>query len=421
MRRLYLQVYLALVGILILFGVLASVAFWGLGGGQRDEFGESTAILLHEALPGPERPAAELEEALARLGERLRLDLSVHGADATPLAAFGRPLPAPRPGHTGSRWLRSQHGPVAVLRLPDGRLVVARRSGEHPSHPSHVAGVLLTLGLLGGAVALGAYPVARRLTRRLERLRQRVDDLGAGELSARVEVEGKDEVAELARRFNRAADRIERLVEGQRRILASASHELRSPLARLRVAVELLAGEARPELRVRASQDIAELDELIGELLLASQLDTLEGLERREPVDLLALLAEEGARAGAEVGGAPARIDGDPRMLRRMLRNLLENARRYGGGTSIEASVAPLDAAGGARVRVADRGPGVPAEERERIFEPFYRAPGSREGTGGGVGLGLALVRQIARHHGGDARCQPREGGGTLFEVELPA
>ena len=101
-----------------------------------------------------------------------------------------------------------------------------------------------------------------------------------------------------------------------------------------------------------------------------------------------------------------------------MIRNLLENAQRYGGGSEVEASVA----AEGARavLRVEDRGPGVPEPERERIFEPFYRPSGWREGPDGGVGLGLALVRQIARHHGGDARCLPREGGGSCFEVWLP-
>ncbi len=105
-------------------------------------------------------------------------------------------------------------------------------------------------------------------------------------------------------------------------------------------------------------------------------------------------------------------------MLRRLARNLFENAKRHAAGAQVEATVDPLDG-GGARIRVLDRGPGVPEEERERIFEPFYRPAGMRESTEGGVGLGLALVRRIARHHGGDARCLPREGGGTCFEVNL--
>jgi signal transduction histidine kinase len=261
----------------------------------------------------------------------------------------------------------------------------------------------------------------RRLTRRVERLRAQVEALGAGDLAARVEVRGRDEIAALAQSFNRAAERIERLVQAQRGALASASHELRSPLARIRVAIELLGGAEGAELRERVARDIAELDALIGELLLASRLDALEpgsALDRREPVDLLGLAAEEAARSGADVGGDPATLVGDPALLRRLIRNLLENARRHAAGAEVELEVSKLGP-GAARVRVSDRGPGVPDSERERIFAPFYRPPGASESKDGSFGLGLALVRQIARHHGGDARCRAREGGGTIFEVDL--
>ena len=186
------------------------------------------------------------------------------------------------------------------------------------------------------------------------------------------------------------------------------------------MAVELLPSAERPELQTQITQDITELDELIGEILLASRLDTLDTLdtlEHPQEVDLLALLAEEAARTQAEVGGESVSIHGDPHMLRRLMRNLLENAQRYAAGSPIEATVAAFNQ--GARLRVTDRGPGIPEQERERIFEPFYRLPGMRESEDGGVGLGLALVRQIARRHGGDVRCVPREGGGTCFEIEL--
>jgi signal transduction histidine kinase len=168
------------------------------------------------------------------------------------------------------------------------------------------------------------------------------------------------------------------------------------------------------------SKDIAELDDLIGELLLASRLDAAESLVTTEEVDLLALLAEEGARTHSTVTGEPVNIQGDPRLLRRMVRNLLENAERYAGESPVEASVVPSGPAG-ARLRVEDRGPGVPEAERERIFQPFYRPPGLHKTADRGVGLGLALVRRIARHHEGEARCFPRKGGGTCFEVTLGA
>jgi signal transduction histidine kinase len=275
-----------------------------------------------------------------------------------------------------------------------------------------VFGVVVLLAL---AVAGGAYPLIRRLTRRLERLQRRVEALGAGELSSRVEVEGRDEVAELAGSFNRTAERIERLVEAQRMLLAGASHELRSPLTRLRVALELLGDQARPELRERILHDIEELDGVIGELLLASRMEAAEAIERREPVDLLGLAAEEAARYGVEVEGEPVVIEGDAPLLRRLLRNLLENGRRHAPGSALEVEVVS-DPDGSARLRVSDRGPGLSEADRERVFEPFYRA-----GTSGqGIGLGLTIVRRIARLHGGEVGCRSREGGGATFEVRLP-
>jgi signal transduction histidine kinase len=223
-------------------------------------------------------------------------------------------------------------------------------------------------------------------------------------------------VAELAASFNRTAARIEQLVGTQKSLLANVSHELRSPLARMRMAAELLADDGRPELRTRLARDIAELDALIDELLEASRLDAGAVAEHSEAVEMLALAAEEAAEFRADASGSVATVNGDARLLRRLVRNLLENARRYGGGTPIEISVESDNDT--VTLRVCDRGPGVAEAERERIFEPFYRIHGTAE-SGNGVGLGLALVRQIARRHGGDARYEAREGGGSVFVVTL--
>ncbi|HXV60781.1 MAG TPA: HAMP domain-containing sensor histidine kinase [Vicinamibacteria bacterium] len=413
-RRLYLQVYLAFLGILFLFGALVTIAwYFQAPGGRELLMFDSISAMAGEVLPRADEPVTELQSTLERLSKRFDADLAVHDADGRLLASVGEALPAPSPQRERSGWIRSRRSRgAAAFRLPDGRWLVARHV-----HPPAVH-VLWLLVLLAGAIALGSYPLARRITRRLERLQSRVDELGAGDLSARVKIEGNDEVAALARSFNQAASQIERLVNAQRHMLASASHELRSPLARMRVAIELLGGgEERPDVRARISKDIQELDDLIEELLLASRLDALEKLERNEDVDLLAILAEEGARSAATVTGEPVSIQGDPRMLRRLIRNLLDNARRYAAGSPIEASVVPRGS--GALLLIADRGDGVPAEERENIFKPFYRPQGMREGEDRGVGLGLALVRQIARRHEGDARCLPRGGGGTCFEVTL--
>ena len=262
------------------------------------------------------------------------------------------------------------------------------------------------------------YPIARRITRRVEDLRRGVEGLGAGDLGSRVQVQGRDEVAALAAQFNRAADRIEALVAGQRRMFASASHELRSPLARLRMAVELLA-DAAPQQHALASEagrDIEELDALVGDLLLSSRLEARPDIAHT-PVDLAAIVADEATRAGAtDLSSGTAELRGDPAALRRLIRNLLENARAH-GQPPIEITVDTT--ATGLRIVVEDRGTGVPGAERERIFEAFYRPAGHREGDGG-VGLGLALVRQIAALHGGVVRCEARPGGGSRFVAELP-
>jgi len=415
MRRLYLRIYLAFIGILAMFMLLMSAAWWTLRDDDDRRSLDAISALVSAALPPANAPHTELQAAIDRLAQQVPSRLTVRAPDGSLLAHTGDPLPSPPPSleRSGFRHL-SGAGHVALLHLPDGRWVVAKRL--HGGGGGY--GWVVALLLLAATIAVGAYPVVRSITGRLERLRSRVDALGAGDLSVRVEVEGRDEVAALAGSFNSAAARLEKLVTAQRQMLASASHELRSPLARMRVAIELLRTDNSPELRDRLTTDIGELDDMIGEILLASRLDALEQLEHREEVDLLALLAEEASRTGAIVSGTAESVSGDSRLLRKLLRNLLENARRYSSSSDVQASVG-RNQSGGVLLAIEDRGPGVPEDERERIFEPFYRARGTRE-TGEGVGLGLALVRQIVEHHGGSVRCLPRDGGGTRFEVSLP-
>ncbi len=293
------------------------------------------------------------------------------------------------------------------------------------------------LGLTALAVALGAYPIVRRLTQRLEAVQRGVEQWGAGDLSVRLPEGGEDEVASLAQRFNVAAERVQTLVRSHKALLANASHELRSPLARIRMGLELMPGGGagdRAEGRVRdeLARNIAELDQLIDEILLASRLDLADApMGQLEEVDLVGLAAEECAQVDAQLsvvdGGPPFLTWGSARLLRRVLRNLLENARRYGQGA--QGQVQPIEVEvrhGASKVGVAcaeivvrDHGPGVPVALRERIFEPFYRLPGASEREGG-VGLGLSLVRTIAQRHGGAVRCEAADGGGAQFVLTLP-
>jgi signal transduction histidine kinase len=256
----------------------------------------------------------------------------------------------------------------------------------------------------------------RRLTRRLERLQAGVEQLGAGDLGARVMVEGKDEVAMLAASFNRAAARIEDLVGSHKLLLANASHELRTPLSRVRLGVEFLKEQADPKRKADLERDIAELDGLIDEILLSSRLDAVKGLDRGEEIDLLALAAEEAARyEHCTVAGEPVIVCGDRALLRRMMRNLIENAERH-GAPPIDIDVRPNGPQ--ASLTVSDRGPGVAQADRERVFTPFFRIPGSEGKTG--TGLGLTLVRQIARQHGGEAQWVGTAERPSTIRIVLP-
>lgn len=332
-------------------------------------------------------------------------------------------------------------GPEFEVRMNDGQTVhmhLPRPPSSFWIRPPF--GFFWTLSLVAIAVALATYPIIRKLTRRLELLQNGVEKWGEGDLSIRVPEAGQDEVAFLARRFNHAAERIETLVKShesllasQKSLLANASHELRSPLTRIRMGLELMGAPSSPAFKNEISRNIAELDQLIEEILLASRLDAREAdLGTVESVDLIGLAAEECARVGAELDvqlapdpAAPegARmstsalpVQGVTKLLRRAVRNLLENARRYAAG---DITVTLGKTPGQAVIRVCDRGPGVPPELRERIFEPFYRLPGATE-RDGGVGLGLALVKSIAIRHGGSVYCENRPDGGACFVVQLP-
>jgi signal transduction histidine kinase len=480
MKSLYLRIWLTVVAALALFALVSGWLWQGHLEQERARFeaGASDRLaawaeLVQRALPPADAPAGEQVEALRDWSARLRMPLALDdrrglriGASdsflrreaegASPATSVrlddGRTLWLARrmmrrppaeglAGEPGLGWRDGASGPGAPWSLrglmlgekPAGAGLGERRHSMSPGSAlpmvpdlslglPKAVGPLILVAMLFVAVAAGAYPVVRRLTRRLELLKRGVEAFGAGDLSRRVEASGRDEVAAVAATFNDAAGRIEHLVRNHQNLLANASHELRSPLARLKMAVALFAdgSEAqRAVLKCEIDTNVAELDALVEEVLLASRLDAGQAPELLEPVDMLALAAEEAARVDAEVEALDdvPRLPGSERLLRRALRNLLENARRYGGG-DISVAVA-LTAAGMLELKVCDRGSGVPAELRERIFEPFFRMPGHTEREGG-VGLGLSLVRQIAQRHGGQVACEARDGGGSCFVLSLP-
>jgi signal transduction histidine kinase len=470
MKTLALRIYLTVVTVLLVFALVSgwlaqhnfehernqmqSMAAW-------NERAAAWGELIENSLP----PVTVAEDEQARVfldwAERLRLPMALDNPQGRRIATSavledrlqhwpemrdrmqqtllsdGRVLWVVRPGP-----MRGRLGPGLVGPPPVRGDMEGMHSGPPGPPPPHmqpwlaplawmmppglahgVPALILSLILLFVAVAVGAWPVANRLTRRLQALRSGVEVFGSGQLQHRVAVEGRDEVATLAQSFNEAAQRIEDLVTSNRSLLANASHELRSPLARLKMAVSMMS-EMPPErvaqLKEEIHQDIRELDSLVEEVLLASRLDSRADIDR-QPVDLLGMATEEANRVGAQVDVEPGMsrqtYQADDRLLRRAVRNLLENAKRYGGPDIVLMLAAANEQI---EISVCDRGPGVPEDQRERIFEPFYRLPGHAEHAGG-VGLGLSLVRQIAQRHGGNVSCQAREGGGSRFVITLPA
>ena len=405
-RKLYLRIWLAVAGSVALLSLLVGWA-WHQAEEQRDR-----------------QPPTPREVVVRNAAGDV-----IGSAEAQPRRV---------PGQGFEFVVTLEDGEVLTLQMPPRNRTAAggrpRRGSDHPLawlRPPY--GFWWTLGLAGLGVMIGVFPVARRLTQRLEGLQRGVQRWGEGDLSVRLPEGGHDEVADLSRRFNAAAERVQSLMasqaallQSQKSLLANASHELRSPLARIRMALELSGAQgASPTARAEIQRSITELDQLVDEILLASRLDAREAdVGTVEPVDLIGLVAEECARTGASFdvaeGTGELVVPGVAKLLRRAVRNLLENAARHGRRTGHAQVAAQLSLADGhALLHVDDQGPGVPPEQRERIFEPFYRLPGASEREGG-VGLGLALVRQIAERHGGSVTCDNRPGGGARFTLRLP-
>jgi signal transduction histidine kinase len=413
-RRLFWKVYLTLLASLVVVAVLIG-GFWSLiGEAPRDRLGAFHVQLNDWNIPERDSPPGAVAAALQRLGDEIGADISLYDADGALAASRGEPIRLA----AGPRARFGLPAPIVRVDLADGRAVLARLRPPGPNPGLRMLSIVL---VVAGGVGLAAFPITARLTRRLEGLRSGVERWGAGALSLRVDDTGDDEVAFVAGAFNAAAGRVEDLLTSQRALLANASHELRSPLARLRMAIELWLAQPSPEMHAEIVRNLAESNQLVEEILLASRLDHGDpNRGRTARVDLLGLAAEEAARFDADVAGAsggegPVEIIGDATLLRRLIRNLLENAAKH-GRPPIRLSVTRRDE--GARIVVADRGEGIAPAERERVFEPFYR-PAGRSESSGGWGLGLSLVRQIAQRHGGTAFCEAAPEGGSRFVVDL--
>lgn len=282
---------------------------------------------------------------------------------------------------------------------------------------------ILVAGLI--LAGLAAWWLARRTVAPLQRLDAAAASLGRGETPDLLPESGPREIATLSRRFNALASQVRDLLDARTTLLAGLSHDLRTPLARMRLALEMQARRPDPAWIARLDQDLEEMNRLVGDLL-----NLARGLGREEAtrIDLAGWLEELAGRAretGAEVHVRcpPIGIDAPPAALHRVLANLLANAQRYAGGNPVELTV-ETDAgewdAGECRIGVLDRGPGIPEDQLDAVFRPFHRVESSRSAATGGTGLGLAIVRQLAQANGWRVWLENRPEGGLAAWVGIP-
>lgn len=342
--------------------------------------------------------------------------------------------PPGAPGGPGWRPERPEHGPrIGIVgtgrfdervlfapfkvgvRQTDGRWLVAqpRPSLELNSWQGHI---LITLLISFFAVSPLAWLFARRLSAPITAFAEAAERLGRDPRAAPLEVGGSREVAAAAEAFNRMQERLRRYVEDRTAMVGAIAHDLRTPLTRLRFRIEA----APDEIRAKLAADIDQMDAMISATLGFVRDATRAGpREKLELSSLIESVLDEAAETGADASALPSDrlvVEGDPVALRRLAANLVENALKYG----LRARGRVFTQDGSAIIEIEDDGPGIPAEEMERVFEPFYRSEPSRSRETGGAGLGLAVVRSIARAHGGDVSLVNRSGGGLTARVSLP-
>lgn len=309
-----------------------------------------------------------------------------------------------------------RHTALVAAQLPDGSWAHYKLASPE-AHPSGSLHLVLSTTLMAAAVVLLAFLSVRALTSPLGALSHAAERLGLDMTSPPLPETGPREVRQAARAFNGMQSRIKKLVSDRTQMLAAISHDLRTPITRLRLRAEFVEDD---EQRAKMMADLAEMEAMIASVLAFIREDTQK--EEARPVDITALVGtvcDDLADAGADV-----RLESAPAMpalcrplaLKRALSNLLDNAVKYGGKARV--SLAKQD--GHLRIDIEDHGPGIPDDLREKVFSPFYRIESSRNRGTGGTGLGLTVARSVISAHGGDIELHNRSGGGLRVSVRLP-
>ena len=376
-------------------------------------------VVTADKPPGPAMESSNAPAVRARLAK----DLGVT-TDSIVLATHSGPFADRRVfriirERIAREGVREEHFLVAPfevgVREPDGRWAVIRPQPAFGLDPWQQR-VLLWFVLSLGAMSPVAYVFARRLSRPIKQFADAADRLGRDPRAPPLELKGTAEIGVAVRAFNDMQERLRRYVDDRTAMVGAIAHDLRTPLTRLRFRIEGLPEDQKAKM----SADIDQMEEMISAALTFVRDASRPG--ERTPLELSSLLeslcdemAETGAATEVE-SGEKVVLQGDPMALRRLFSNLLENAVKYGGRARTRVFLADQNAI----VEIEDDGPGIPAAEREKVFEPFYRREPSRSRQTGGIGLGLAVVRSIARGHGGDVDLVNRAGGGLTARVQLP-
>lgn len=366
----------------------------------------------------PPRTRAVFERELARRHGLRLTTVDIGATQDAPQFAFRRQIEAALSRRVGET--------IALRGVPDTAAAwLDVPVGGHDLHvgffPDRYA-VKVPLAALA-VIALGtllslltALFLVRRITVPLARAAQAARQVGAGELPEPLPETGPAELAELARRFNRMAAEVRELLDNRTTLLAGISHDLRTPMTRLQLNLEMLRDAPSAARIDRAAGDLADMNKLIsGYLALARTTQP----EARTRFDLAGLLEEIAADAGVEwSAAAPCEVEAGRLALRQIVSNLIQNAQRYGGGTAIELALECTDKR--VRVIVRDSGTGIPDDQLDKVFRPFYRLETSRSQTTGGTGLGLAIVRQLAESNGWKVSLANRTEGGLEAVLALP-
>lgn len=410
---------------LVVLGAMAYFVTGPLGWRAADDL---AALMVLSAQTWTELPPDTRHDFERELAERHGIVLQI---DTKPLAEhdtllpyrrllesalerrLGRPIPVLTAGEPEFYWVDL---PIAGRTL---RMGFAReRIGVQPPYALTVIFAAFAL-----VVVVTALVLARRLTRPLRELADATQAVGRGAVPAPLPEDGPEELAQLARRFNLMAHEVQEVLANRTTLLAGISHDLRTPLARLRLAAAMLPRDADPALLARIENDLETMDRLIGRYLELARGMTPEPAETVDLREVIDKAVADARHAGACVrwapeAGRPCLRAVAPLALERILANFLDNARRYGSG-EVEVDCDCDCDAKPAVIRVRDRGPGIPEAERERVFRPFHRLEAARSEGAGGTGLGLAIARQLAAHHGWQVSLHARPGGGTEARIVL--